>query len=373
MNVGARLLRQRLTAVSNAMRAAAHGVGGTVPRAPLMVYLEVTRGCNLRCRHCDIWMTAGKQGANGRPEMPADRIVEIFAGLVRHGLLAIDLFGGEPLLRPELPDMVRGLRDAGLHVTVTTNGTLLSDRVCRALAEAGLSQLLVSFDAPTAAGHDRLRGKMGTFDAAASGLSRFGELAGGRTRAGVNTLVCRDNIDVLPDMVGLCLKLRARQLRLLPYHQCYPFDSYRRDDALMPLPEDLPRLERALRELREKAGESGISTNCGPYLDGIAGWFGGSRQKVRCMAGVAVCDVNAFGDLYPCFTLSKPVGNVLERPFLELWTSPEMSLHRDMVESCNRCWQSCYIEPGLRLSASALLADRKAVLRDLREYFLPHR
>jgi len=91
------------------------------------------------------------------------------------------------------------------------------------------------------------------------------------------------------------------------------------------------------------------------------------------MAGLAVCDVNAFGDLYPCFTLSNAVGNVLETPFLELWSSPGMGRHREQVESCSRCWQSCYIEPGLRLSLSALYADRKAVLKDLKEYFLPHR
>ncbi|MBM4354809.1 MAG: radical SAM protein, partial [Deltaproteobacteria bacterium] len=153
------MLRQRLAAVLNAMRAASHRAAGTVPKAPLMIYLEVTRRCNLRCRHCDIWMTEGKEGSALRPEMTADRIRSVLSELVPHGLLAVDLFGGEPLLRPELPGLVRDLREAGLHVTVTTNGTLLSDRVCEVLVEAGLSQLLVSLDGPGPAVHDRLRGR----------------------------------------------------------------------------------------------------------------------------------------------------------------------------------------------------------------------
>lgn len=367
------MLRQRLAAVLNAMRAASHRAAGTVPKAPLMIYLEVTRRCNLRCRHCDIWMTEGKEGSALRPEMTADRIRSVLSELVPHGLLAVDLFGGEPLLRPELPDLVRDLREAGLHVTVTTNGTLLSDRVCEVLVEAGLSQLLVSLDGPGPAVHDRLRGRKGTFELASEGLRRFVRASRGRVRTGINTLVCRENIDALPDMVDLCVATGALQLRLLPYHQCYPFDRFRRDDALMPREEDICRLEGALAMLRTKAEEAGVSTNCIPYMEGIGAWFRGDRPRARCMAGLAVCDVNAFGDLYPCFTLSDPVGNILEEPFLELWSSSGMARHRETVEECGRCWQSCYIEPGLRLSLSALLADRRAVLKDLREYFLPRR
>jgi len=364
-----RKLAQRGQAALNVARAAAHGALGTAPRAPLMIYMEVTRRCNLRCRHCDIWMTSDK--GELRPEMPADRIREVLSGLVPHGLLAVDLFGGEPLLRPELPVLVRDLRGSGLHVTVTTNGTLLMGRMAEALADSGLSQLLVSIDAPTATAHDRLRGRAGTFEAASTGLARFASLSGGRVRTGLNTLVCRENMEFLPDMVDLCLELGARQIRLLPYHQCYPFDRYLRDDSLLPRPEDLPVLNDALARFKARADAAGITTNCGPYLDGIGTWFGGAAARARCMAGLAVCDVNAFGDLYPCFTLSEAVGNVLETPFLELWRSPALERHRAQVESCRRCWQSCYIEPGLRLSPSALLADRAAVLRDLREYFIP--
>ena len=66
---------------------------------------------------------------------------------------------GEPMLVKDLPRMVRYLKDRGIHVVFNTNGTVLNPRNGRALIEAGLDELRVSFDAADAKSYRVIRGK----------------------------------------------------------------------------------------------------------------------------------------------------------------------------------------------------------------------
>jgi MoaA/NifB/PqqE/SkfB family radical SAM enzyme len=360
-----RRARRLARATANAGLAATFDRVGKAPAAPLMVYVETTRRCNMRCKHCDIWMTAQHHDNLAGTEVPAARLVEVLTGLAPKGLLAVDLFGGEPLLRTDLAEIIRGLKAADLHVTVTTNGNLLNESRCQELLDAHLDQLLVSIDGPDAATHDAIRGREGAFDKALGGLALFTGLADGRARSGINTLVCRPNLARLPRMVDLARSVGAQQLRLLPYHQCYPFNQFTQDDELMPRTSDLSDLAHSLEHVGKEAEDAGLATNSRTYLEGIRRWYQGDPIPVRCQAGLTVCDINAFGDLYPCYTLGKPVGNILRQEFDET-----LADHRNETSRCDRCWQSCYIEPGLRLSLRALWADRRAVLHDILEYFV---
>ena len=365
-----RRIRRLARALGDTAKAATFDWLGKTPPAPLMVYVELTRRCNMQCQHCDIWMTAKNHENLTDSEVPGDRLVEVLAGLAPKGLLAVDLFGGEPLLRADLPDIIRDLKLAGLHVTITTNGVLLTEQRCADIIEAGLDQLLVSIDGPDAATHDAIRGKPGTFEKALGGLSRFHEMSNGRARTGINTLICRPNLELLPRMPELAQSVGASQLRLLPYHQCYPFNQYVQDDELMPRTSDLPVLAEALRRVIDRAQDAGLGTNSRTYLEGIEGWYRGEPMRVRCQAGLTVCDINGFGDVYPCYTLAQAAGNIMDQEFDEIWHSAALAAHRKEASQCDKCWQSCYIEPGLRLSLAALWADRQAVLNDLKEYFI---
>jgi AdoMet-dependent heme synthase len=357
-------------AIGNAFRAMGYDRIATVPRVPLMVYVEVTRRCNLQCRHCDIWMTQRHEPDLADREVPADRLVSELGALAPRGLLAVDLFGGEPLLRSDLGRIIGGLTGRNLHVTVTTNGALLRREKVIELRDAGLHQLLVSVDGPSASIHDGLRGVKGAWDKALAGLQEVGRIATGQIRTGINTLVCRENLSILPDMVDLAGKLGVSQLRLLPYHQCYPFNEFQRNDELMFMPEDMQRLRHTIAEVITRARRYNLVTNGLSYLEGIPAWYEGRPLPVRCQAGLTVCDINAYGDVFPCYTLAQSIGNIKTSSFLDLWNSPGMEAHRRASHNCHSCWQSCYIEPGLRLSLRSVWHDRRAVLNDLREYVL---
>ena len=109
--------------------------------------ISLTDRCNFRCQYC--------MPAEGLPWLPSERvltddeIVRIARLFVRSGVKEIRLTGGEPTVRPNLPEIVRrlsALRDDGLEsLSLTTNGVLLH-KLAGPLAEAGLTRINVSLD-----------------------------------------------------------------------------------------------------------------------------------------------------------------------------------------------------------------------------------
>ena len=357
-------------AVLNVARVATFPWLGMAPSAPLMVYVELTRRCNLQCRHCDIWKTGEKVEDIRNRELSSKALLELFSGLAQRGLVAVDLFGGEPLMRPDLPEIISGLKKIGLHVTVTSNGLLLNAKRSQALVEAGLDQLFISIDAPEAKLHDDLRGVPGTFERVLAGVREFQRHNPGTVKVGINSLVCRPTYPHISRMPAFAESLGASQVRLLPYHQCYPFNSWQQDDDLLPRREDLDEMKGCLDSFQVEARLRHLSTNGQSYIEGIPAWFSGELKGHRCVAGLAVCDINGFGELFPCYTSGGAVGSLHESSFDALWSSSAMEAFRRSHEQCSGCWQSCYIEPGLRLVPRSALTDFRTVLHDLREYFV---
>jgi MoaA/NifB/PqqE/SkfB family radical SAM enzyme len=121
---------------------------------PVCLYLETTNRCNLLCTTCP--------RTYEELEPPADMSWDMFTRIVDQvpDIARVVLHGvGEPMLVKDLPRQVRYLKDRGAYVLFNTNGTLLTPRKGRELAEAGLDELRVSLDAADAASYRQIRGK----------------------------------------------------------------------------------------------------------------------------------------------------------------------------------------------------------------------
>ena len=119
------------------------------------VQLEVTRRCDLACRHC---LAGG--GQDHEPTLAQLR--EDLARLTVPGQTLVQLTGGEPTLRDDLPELVAAAKAAGCrYVQLNTNGLRLASDpgYARALAQAGLSFVFMQFDGTEEAIHEALRGR----------------------------------------------------------------------------------------------------------------------------------------------------------------------------------------------------------------------
>ena len=87
---------------------------------PLYVKIKINYGCNLKCEMCKHWRDTREA------PISMGRFKEVLTELAELGTKKIHFSGGEPMLRPRLPELVGYATELGMRVTLTTNGTLIN-------------------------------------------------------------------------------------------------------------------------------------------------------------------------------------------------------------------------------------------------------
>jgi cyclic pyranopterin phosphate synthase len=177
--------------------------------------LSVTDRCNLRCAYC---MPQGRAKWIPRSDLlTANEILGIVAEGVRLGIRQVRLTGGEPLVRPDILDIVRGLAAIpGIEdLSLTTNAVLL-DKLAFPLAEAGLGRVNISLDTLDADKFRRIT-RYGDFQRTWNGI--LAAEAAGLSPIKLNTVVIKGiNADELPALACLTLEhpWHIRFIELMP-------------------------------------------------------------------------------------------------------------------------------------------------------------
>jgi uncharacterized protein len=192
----------------------AMGVNGPAPRPSYALTVLTATACNLGCAYC-FQNTAPDPNGGSRPSRIASvwltretarRILRfVSAKMAESGLdqLDIHLFGGEPLLNPTgCRDLLELAADHGLSsARMTTNGTLLTAKRARELADLGLGSVQITFDGDRVE-HDRSRVRRtgaGTFDKILSNIAAATEVTSLHWDLRVN--VTRRNRDGVPELI----------------------------------------------------------------------------------------------------------------------------------------------------------------------------
>ncbi|HON99358.1 MAG TPA: 12,18-didecarboxysiroheme deacetylase [Syntrophales bacterium] len=193
-------------------------------KKPVVVW-NATRRCNLHCRHC----YSSSRDAAFPDELTTDEAKDMIADLASFGVPVILFSGGEPLLRPDLDELVRFAVEGGVRAVISTNGTLLTRERARVFSSLGLSYVGVSLDGLEGT-HDRFRGVRGAFAAAMGGIHAC--LAEG-IKVGVRFTINRGNAGEIPAIFDL-LEREGIQ-RCCFYHLVYSGRGSRlRDEDLTP-------------------------------------------------------------------------------------------------------------------------------------------
>jgi radical SAM protein len=177
---------------------------------PLLVYWEATRACRLACRHC----RAEAVRLRSPQELDTAAAQAFIQSLVGFGAPYPHLVitGGDPLERPDLPELIRYARRLGVSVSVTPAGTPeLSGQQLAELADAGVASLALSLDGATASTHDAFRGVPGSFDATVAAAGAASELA---LPLQINTLVTASTVAELDAMYDLVAGLGTQRWAL---------------------------------------------------------------------------------------------------------------------------------------------------------------
>ncbi len=144
--------------------------------------------CNFSCEHCctDIF-----KAEFGHRRMSLEQVKRVADEADALGVFVFSLIGGEPLVWTDLDDLVRTIDPSRFHVSVTTNGWLLTAECARHLASIGISKVNVSIDSGFPAEHDAFRGRNGSHARAIAAVSH--SLAAG-LNAQISTVVTHQNL-----------------------------------------------------------------------------------------------------------------------------------------------------------------------------------
>lgn len=172
---------------------------------PHVVTWELTRACQLHCRHCRAQAIPRRNPGELALDEMLPVLDDLAQGFTRPPVLV--LTGGDPLERPDLDLIIKAARGRGLTVAVAPSVTPnLTPEVIHRWKTLGVHAVSLSIDGPTAEIHDRFRGFRGTFD-------RSLAIAKAITDEGIalqiNTSVGRQTVDQLPLMGDLVRRLEA--------------------------------------------------------------------------------------------------------------------------------------------------------------------
>lgn len=157
------------------------------------VKVKLLSACDYRCRMCGHWREPVER-------LSTQEALGVLRDAASLGARSVIFSGGEPTLHEGLVECVREAARLGLRVTLATNGGGLAPGRLESLLEAGVAQLNVSVDGPSAEVHDRIRGMPGSFDAILRGARRAADL--GRPVA-LKTVVTRTSYARLAQMPRL--------------------------------------------------------------------------------------------------------------------------------------------------------------------------
>jgi Fe-coproporphyrin III synthase len=127
-------------------------------KKPVVVW-NVTQRCNLKCVHC-YSRSEDRSYAN---ELSTEEGIQLLDDLAHFGSPVVLFSGGEPLIRPDILTLIRHATKSGMRAVLSTNGTLIDNRIAAKLKDIGLSYVGISLDGLTRV-HDAFRGVNGTFD-----------------------------------------------------------------------------------------------------------------------------------------------------------------------------------------------------------------
>ncbi len=266
------------------IKLAGYGARNYITKHPIVVSYEVTLSCNCNCHHCDLGGVLPDE-KQITPEEYRDLTQQLKP-------LAAQISGGEPLLRKDIGNVIRAIKEAGVQYAIlVTNGVLLNESKYLQLREAGVDQFSVSLDFPDER-HDEFRGRPGLYKRLEHTLPRLAKL--GFRDIILNTAITKANLrEVLP------LSRKAIEWGVDISYSAYTPLRTGNQDYCLNTGEDLGILRHATDELISLKKQNAHLVNPDLTLRDTLKFFEQGCMP-NCKAGVRFLVVMPDGSLVPC-------------------------------------------------------------------------
>ncbi len=304
-----------------------------------LLAVNLTRRCNLACSHCYLDANTLKNG--GPDELSTDEAKDLLTQVAQRGTdTMVVLTGGEPLLRPDLDELVAHGTALGLSVVIGSNGVLLDRARVRELKTAGAMGVGISLDSLDPARHDAFRGRPGAWQQTLSAMDAC------RTEGlpfQVHFSVTEGNADEVPGMIDFARAIGARVLNVF-----FLICTGRGESMSDISPTTYENVLHQLVTAQVQSSDLLIRARCAPHFKRVAYQLDPASPLTRaqgyegggCLAGIHYCRVTPEGEVTPCPYMPEADGSIREQPFWDIWDSgPTLRTLRQptLNGSCGEC------------------------------------
>ncbi|SDD18693.1 pyrroloquinoline quinone biosynthesis protein PqqE [Ruegeria marina] len=324
----------------------------TVP-PPIAMLAELTHRCPLSCPYCS--NPVALQGRQS--ELDTATWADAFQQAAELGVLQLHLSGGEPASRPDLVDLTRAAREAGLYTNLITSGIGLTPKRLDALEAVGLDHVQLSLQGTHADLADRIGGYKGGF---ARKMAVAQEIRDRGIPLTLNAVMHRQNLDDLDRTIEMAVELGARRLEVA----CVQFHGWATLNraALLPTREQTEATKRKVAEAEARL--RGVLA-----FDFVPPDYYSDFPK-SCMGGWGSTGLNIVpdGKVLPCHAAETiphlQFDRITDRPLREIWyDSPAFNAYRGtdfLPETCRSCERVGIDFGGCRCQALAIAGDAAA-------------
>ncbi|MCK5216126.1 MAG: radical SAM protein [Candidatus Omnitrophica bacterium] len=311
---------------------------------PIHVIVEITRRCNLHCRHC--------YNIKDNTFLSLDQLQKITKQLRASGCLFVTLTGGEPTFHPDFIKIFTLFRQEGFDIKLITNGTLITDDIIHAFIKWGISEIGISLHGATADTHDDATGVRGSFDLS---IENIKSLKHHGLPIHIKCTITKYNFGEYKDVINL-----AEQLGV-PY-LLDPVVSPG-DDGSKDILESRINKDDFRKFYEEQYSQFEFDA---PKNDGFP-----------CDAGKNFGSISASGDVFPCIQMPVKLGNVFDQQFRDIWREATILKNIrearncdfkecsqcELIDACTRCPGLAYLEEGDMFGPSRIACQIAEITR----------
>ena len=299
---------------------------------PVLGAFELTPRCNFQCKMCYVRLTPEEMRPLGR-ELTAEEWLKLGQAAFDAGMIFLLLTGGEPLLRPDFPQIYEGLAGLGLSISLNTNGTLLNEELRALFLRYPPAQVNITLYGMSRETYGALCGNPEGFDRVVDALHWLK----------AQNILVNLNATLTPWSRNEWQAMEAfaanEQLNFRPTIYTFPPARRTEADAYARLPAELTGALMAQREVVQKGKENipsflrsveeAAQPSCEPVTEG---------EPMRCFAGKSQFWVTWNGKMTPCGMMSYPASDPFAADFSDAWKKlMEETAAIRLCPDCRQC------------------------------------
>ena len=339
-------------------------------KRPVVVW-NITRRCNLKCVHC----YAHAKDLSFKNELSTKEGKILLDDLSQFNVPVILFSGGEPTIRKDLPELAAYAVSKGMRAVISTNGTLISQKMARILKDIGLSYVGISIDGMEET-NDRFRGVKGAFNAALEGIKNCKDAG---IKVGLRFTINKFNADEIPKIFNLLEDMEIP--RACFYHLVYAgrgTNLIKEDLSHDETRSTVDLIMDLTKRLHDKGKPKEILTvdnhADGPYL--YLRLLKENPKRAKDVlellkmnqgnsSGIGIGCISWDGEVYADqFWRHYSFGNIKDRPFSQIWADTSEPLMKKLKEKkkhvtgrCSTCRWLDICAGNFRVRAEAITGD----------------